>query len=162
MSRCPIPFPAPLFALDVRGCRDKQYGQIQATIKRLESADGPVCVRLTFKNQFSTLMENGLTKKGWAQVSLFTNFFRKEDFANDSFKAILSEIAKVVGGAAQPPIRQLLGPADTQTAHPATSSTAPAHQRLGSANVETTPAGAPAAVADRTQRPNATCEGTTG
>jgi|UniRef100_A0A7S4LMC0 hypothetical protein len=73
---------------------DKQYGQIQATIKRLESADGPVCVRLTFKNQFSTLMENGLTKKGWAQVSLFTNFFRKEDFANDSFKAILSEIAK--------------------------------------------------------------------
>ena len=29
---------------------------------------------------------------------------------------------------AQPPIRQLLGAADAQTAHPATSSTAPAHQ----------------------------------
>ena len=35
----------------------------------------------------------------------------------------------------------------------ATSSTAPAHQPLGSANAETTPAGAPAAAADRTQRP---------
>ena len=63
---------------------------------------------------------------------------------------------------AQPPIRQLLGAADTQTAHPATFSTAPAHQRLGSANAETTPAGAPAAAADRTQRPNATCEGKNG
>ena len=63
---------------------------------------------------------------------------------------------------AQPPIRQLLGAADTQTAHPATSSTAPAHQLLGSANGETTPAGAPAAAADRTQRPDATCEGTSG
>ena len=30
-------------------------------------------------------------------------------------------------------------------AHPATSSTAPTHQLLGSANAETTPAGAPAA-----------------
>ena len=59
---------------------------------------------------------------------------------------------------AQPPIRQLLGPADTQTAHPATFSTAPTHQLLGSANAETTPAGAPAAAADRTQRPDATCE----
>ena len=57
---------------------------------------------------------------------------------------------------------QLLGAADTQTAHPATSSTAPAHQRLGSANAETTPARAPAAAADRTQRPDATCEGTNG
>ena len=55
---------------------------------------------------------------------------------------------------AQPPIRQLLGAADTQTAHPATFSTAPTHQRLGSANAETTPAGAPAAAADRTQRPD--------
>ena len=33
-------------------------------------------------------------------------------------------------------IRQLLGAADTQTAHPATSSTAPAHQPLGSANAQ--------------------------
>ena len=54
------------------------------------------------------------------------------------------------------------GAADTQTAHPATSSTAPAHQRLGSANAETTPAGAPAAAADKTQRPDATREGKDG
>ena len=60
------------------------------------------------------------------------------------------------------PIRQLPGAADAQTAHPATSRTAPAHQRLGSVNAETTPAGAPAAAADRTQRPDATCEGKTG
>ena len=53
----------------------------------------------------------------------------------------------------------LLGAADTQTAHPATFSTAPAHQPLGSANAETTPAGAQNAAADRTQRPDATCEG---
>ena len=59
-------------------------------------------------------------------------------------------------------IRQLLGAADTQTAHPATSSTAPVHQLLGSANAETTPARAPAAAADRTQRPDATCEGKNG
>ena len=63
---------------------------------------------------------------------------------------------------AHPPIRQLLGAADAQTAHPATSSTAPAHQPLGSVNAETTPAGAPAAAADRTQRPDATCEGKNG
>ena len=63
---------------------------------------------------------------------------------------------------AHPPIRQLLGAADTQTAHPATFSTAPAHQPLGSANAETTPAGAPAAAADRKQRPDATCEGKNG
>ena len=63
---------------------------------------------------------------------------------------------------AQPPIRQLLGATDAQTAHPATSSTAPAHQPLGSANAETTPAGAPAAATDRTQRPDATCEGRNG
>ena len=49
-----------------------------------------------------------------------------------------------------------------QRAHHTTSSTAPAHQRLGSANAETTPAGAPAAAADRTQRPDATCEGKNG
>ena len=61
-----------------------------------------------------------------------------------------------------PPIRQPLGAADAQTAHPATSSTAPAHQPLGSANAETTPAGAPAAAADRKQRPDATCEGKNG
>ena len=63
---------------------------------------------------------------------------------------------------AQPPIRQLLGAADAQTVHPATSSTVPAHQLLGSANTETTPARAPAAAADRTQRPNATCGGKNG
>ena len=34
--------------------------------------------------------------------------------------------------------------------------------RGGSANAETTPARAPAVVADRTQRPDATCEGKTG
>ena len=63
---------------------------------------------------------------------------------------------------AQPPIRQLLGAADAQTAHPATFRTAPTHQLLGSANAETTPARAPAAAADRTQRPDATCEGKNG
>ena len=59
-------------------------------------------------------------------------------------------------------IRQLLGAADTQTAHHATFSTAPSHQPLGSANAETTPAGAPTAAADRKQRPDATCEGKNG
>ena len=63
---------------------------------------------------------------------------------------------------AQPPIRQLLGAADTQTAHPATFSTGPAHQPLGPANAATTAAGALAAAAARTQRPDATCEGTNG
>ena len=43
-----------------------------------------------------------------------------------------------------------------------TPSTAPAHQRLGSANAETTPAGAPAAAADRTQRPTQHAKGRTG
>ena len=39
----------------------------------------------------------------------------------------------------------------------------PRHTKpLGSANAETTPAGAPAAVADRKQRPDATCEGKNG
>ena len=42
---------------------------------------------------------------------------------------------------------------------PATTSTAPVHQRRGSANAETTPAGAPAAAADRKQRPDAAREG---
>ena len=59
-------------------------------------------------------------------------------------------------------IRQLLGAADAQTAHHSTFSTAPAHQPLGSANAETTPARAPAAAADRKQRPDATCEGKNG
>ena len=59
-------------------------------------------------------------------------------------------------------IRQLLGAADTQMAHPATFSTAPTHQLLGSANAEMTPARAPAAAADRKQRPDATCEGKNG
>ena len=44
----------------------------------------------------------------------------------------------------------------------ATFSTAPTHQLLGSANAETTPARAPAAAANRKQRPNATCEGKNG
>ena len=55
-------------------------------------------------------------------------------------------------------IRQLSGAADSQTAHHATFSTAPTHQLLGSANAETTPAGAPAAAAGRKQQPDATCE----
>ena len=59
-------------------------------------------------------------------------------------------------------IRQLLGAADAQTAHHATVSTAPAHQPLGSANAEMTPARAPAAAADRKQRPDATSEGKNG
>ena len=59
-------------------------------------------------------------------------------------------------------IRQLLGAVDAQTAHHATFSTAPTRQPLGSANAETTPARAPAAAADRKQRPNATCEGKNG
>ena len=59
-------------------------------------------------------------------------------------------------------ICQLLGAADPQTAHHATFSTAPTHQLLGSANAETTPARAPAAAADRKQRPDATCEGKNG
>ena len=78
-------------------------------------------------------------------------------------------VARAGGGGETTPtttstssIHQLLGAADAQPAHPATSSTAPTHQPLGSANAETTPAGAPAAVADRTQRPDATCEGTSG
>ena len=58
--------------------------------------------------------------------------------------------------------RPLLGAADTHTAHHATFSTAPTYRPLGSANAETTPAGAPAAAADRTQRPDATCEGMNG
>ena len=59
-------------------------------------------------------------------------------------------------------IRQLLGAADTQTARHATFSTVPTHQLLGSANAEMTPARAPAAAADRKQRPDATCKGKNG
>ena len=44
------------------------------------------------------------------------------------------------GNTSTTSIRQLLGTADAQTAHHATSSTAPTHQPLGSANAETTPA----------------------
>ena len=66
------------------------------------------------------------------------------------------------GGTSTSSIRQLLGAADTQTAHHATFSTVPTHQLLGSANAETTPARAPAAAADRKQRPDATCEGKNG
>ena len=61
-----------------------------------------------------------------------------------------------------PAVRQLLGPANAQTAHPAATTTAPTHHPLGSANAATTPAGAPAAAADRKQRPNATCGGQNG
>ena len=59
-------------------------------------------------------------------------------------------------------IHQLLGATDAQTAHHATFSTAPTHQILGSTNAEMTPAKAPAAAADRKQRPDATCEGKNG
>ena len=58
-------------------------------------------------------------------------------------------------------VRQLLSIADAQTA-PAATNTAPVHQPLGTANAETPPAGAPAAAADRTRQPDATCEGKTG
>ena len=66
------------------------------------------------------------------------------------------------GGGGTSSIRQLLGAADTQTAHHATFSTVQRRQLLGSANAETTPARAPAAAADRKQRPDATCEGKNG
>ena len=56
----------------------------------------------------------------------------------------------------------LLGAADAQMAHPATSSTSLAHQPLGSTNAETTPARAPATAANRKQQPDATCEGKNG
>ena len=59
-------------------------------------------------------------------------------------------------------IRQLLGTTDTQTAHHATTSTAPAHQPLDSTNAVTIPARAPAAAADRKKQPDATCEGKNG
>ena len=58
--------------------------------------------------------------------------------------------------------RQLLGATDTQTAHHAATSTAPAHQALGSANAETTPARAPPTAADRKKQPDATFEGKNG
>ena len=45
---------------------------------------------------------------------------------------------------------------------PAITSTAPAHPPLGSANAETTPAGAPAAAADRKQRSDAARDGKDG
>ena len=63
---------------------------------------------------------------------------------------------------ARPPIPQLLGVTDAQTAHHATTSTAPAHEPLGAANVEKTPARVPAAAADRKQPPDATCGGKNG
>ena len=62
----------------------------------------------------------------------------------------------------QQQLAQLLGATDAQTAHHTTSSTAPAHQPLGSANAETTPARVPAAAADRKKQPDATCEGKNG
>ena len=51
-------------------------------------------------------------------------------------------------------ICQLLGAANAQTAHPATSSTAPAHQRLGSANAETTPEHRPQRPSERSDQRN--------
>ena len=47
---------------------------------------------------------------------------------------------------------------------PTSAAATPVSERrpLGSANAETTPAGAPAAAAHRTQRPDATCEGENG
>ena len=63
---------------------------------------------------------------------------------------------------AQPPIRQLLGPADAQTAHPATSSTVPTHQLLGSANAETTPARAPPQRPTERSDPTQRAKGRTG
>ena len=46
--------------------------------------------------------------------------------------------------------------------HTMPHSAQPQHQLLGSANAEMTPASAPAAAADRKQRPDATCEGKNG
>ena len=46
--------------------------------------------------------------------------------------------------------------------HTLPHSAQPRHQLLGSANAEMTPAGAPAAAADRKQRPDATCKGKNG
>ena len=63
------------------------------------------------------------------------------------------------GGGGYPSSR--VGSKNSQTTPP-TTSTAPICQLLGSANAETTPAGAPAAAADRTQRPDTTCEGKNG
>ena len=53
------------------------------------------------------------------------------------------------------------GTANAETA-PAATNTAPADQPLGTANAETTPAGALAAAAEKTQRPDAACEGKNG
>ena len=79
---------------------------------------------------------------------------------NDGLPRLDKAVLAREGGTSS--IRQLLGAADTQTAHPATFSTAPTHQPLGSANAETTPARALAAAADRKQRPDATCKGKNG
>ena len=59
-------------------------------------------------------------------------------------------------------VRQLLGTANAQTA-PAATNTTPVHQPLGTtANTEMTPAEAQSAAADKTQQPNAACEGKNG
>ena len=70
---------------------------------------------------------------------------------------VFNKVSATGGGEGQ--LRQLLGTGNAQTASAATS-TAPAHQPLGSANAATAPAGTRAAAADRTQRPDATCDGT--
>ena len=75
------------------------------------------------------------------------------DFPNGKLRSVLRWSLWSWGGG---------GAADAQTAHHATFSTAPAHQLLGSANAETTPARAPATAADRKQRPDATCKGKNG
>ena len=50
----------------------------------------------------------------------------------------------------------------TRKRHTMPHSAQPQHKLLGSANAETTPAGGPAAAADRKQRPDTTCEGKNG
>ena len=57
--------------------------------------------------------------------------------------------------------QRCVGSKNGQTAA-ATTSTAPVRQQLGSANAETAPARAPATAFDKTQRPDAACEGKNG
>mmetsp|Transcript_148618 Transcript_148618/g.259744 ORF Transcript_148618/g.259744 Transcript_148618/m.259744 type:complete len:499 (-) Transcript_148618:11-1507(-) len=75
---------------------DKQYGQVNITIKRVEGSTGPVAVRLTLKNQLSAMSESFLDKKGWAQVASVGNFVQREDFANEAFKTIWRDICDMM------------------------------------------------------------------
>ena len=61
------------------------------------------------------------------------------------------------GGGSIPQCVNSRAPLTRKRHIPPPSSTAPAHQLLGSANAEMTPARAPAAAADGKQRPDATC-----